>query len=446
MFRGHMSVHTASDTPEDPLATQAALLAQRIESALPVMFARWLSLHDARGASCWQSGSVLGPAERDGVRAALEAFGGDAAPARVNCALQSERTAVLLRSTDVFGDFTGFVMMVVDNKRLKGKGVSAKDMPVPVLKAVRDWGAALAMPLPEDDTAMLAMLAPPASEDADDASGELQLGIEVPDAAAAHLQTLPLLLYAQRLVPIQSGTRIRRYETLVRLPSVESWNAAPDVLLREAEQRSLGHVIDGRVVAELVTWLRARKEVWRTEPAQFSVNLSATTLHDPHFPGFVTSSLQQAGLPQGIIAFEIDQSLCRRHPQRSHDLAVLFERAGAGIVIDDFSLHEDSVSLLMLPGLRLIKIDRDLTGTVLHSKSGQACMAAIVSMARVAGVHSVAKKIDREEEHALLGALGVDFVQGYGAAPPAPLDAIDSDRAQSLTIDPLAGPERPPSR
>lgn len=446
MFRGDMALHTAPHPTEDQLATQAALLAQRIESALPVMFARWLSLHDARGATCWQSGSVLGPAERDGVRAALEAFGGDAAPARVNCALQGERTAVLLRSTDVFGDFTGFVMMVVDNKRLKGKGVSAKDMPVPVLKAVRDWGAALATPLPQDDTAALTVLAGQGAEDRDEFSGELQLGIEVADAAAVHLQTLPLLLYAQRLVPIQPGARIRRFETLVRLPSVESWNAAPDVLLREAEQRSLGHVIDGRVVTQLIAWLRARKEVWRTEPAQFSVNLSATTLHDPHFPGFVTTSLQQAGLPPGIIAFEIDQSLCRRHPQRSHDLAVLFERAGAGLVIDDFSLHEDSVSLLMTPGLRLIKIDRDLTGAVLHSKSGQACIAAIVSMARVAGVHSVAKKIDREDEHGLLAALGVDFVQGYGAAAPAPLEAIDSDRAQSLAVDPLAEPDRPPDR
>ena len=436
MFRGYMPPQTASDDPEDPLATQAALLAQRIESALPVMFTRWLSLHDARGACCWQSGGVLGPAERDGVRSALEAFGGDAAPARVNCALQGERTAVLLRSSDVFGDFTGFVMIVVDNKRLKGKGVSAKDMPVPVLKAVRDWGAALAMPQPQDDTARRAVITAQPTED--EVSGELPLSAQIGDAATAHLRTVPLLLYAQRLMPIQPGTRIRRFETLVRLPSVESWNAAPDFLLREAEQRSLGHVIDGRVVTELVTWLLARKEVWRTEPAQFSVNLSATTLHDPHFPGFVASSLQLAGLPAGIIAFELDQSLCRRHPQRSRDLAVLLERAGAGVVIDDFSLHEDSVSLLMLPGLRLIKIDRELTGAVLHGKSGQATMAAIVSMARVAGVHSVAKKIDRAEEHALLGALGVDFVQGYGAAAPAPLAAIDSDRAQSLAIDPLA--------
>ena len=83
----------------------------------------------------------------------------------------------------------------------------------------------------------------------------------------------------------------------------------------------------------------------------------------------------------------------------------------------------------MLPGLRLVKIDRQLTGEVLNSKSGQACVAGLAAMARVAGIHSVAKKVDREDEHALLAALGVDFVQGYGAATPAPLDAIDAERA-----------------
>jgi EAL domain-containing protein (putative c-di-GMP-specific phosphodiesterase class I) len=57
-------------------------------------------------------------------------------------------------------------------------------------------------------------------------------------------------------------------------------------------------------------------------------------------------------------------------------------------------------------------------------------------MARVAGIHSVAKKVDHQDEHPLLTALGVDFVQGYGNATPAPLDAIDAEREECLLIDP----------
>jgi hypothetical protein len=127
-----------------PVESLAHIFAQRVEAALPVMYARWMSLHDATGTLHWQSGEVPGPDERDGVRAALESFSGHAVPARVHYPLRNDRTAVLLRASDMLGVFTGFVMLVVDNRRLCGKGGSPRDLPLPVLRAVREWGMTLA--------------------------------------------------------------------------------------------------------------------------------------------------------------------------------------------------------------------------------------------------------------------------------------------------------------
>lgn len=412
--------------------TAVVEFARRIEAALPPSFARWLSLHDARGTVHWQSGDVMGPTERDGLRAALESFTGYSAPARVNYPLHGERTAVLLRSTDVFGDTTGFVMLVVDNRKLRGKGLAAKDLPVPLVRVVRDWGAHLARQAFGNDARPAVWTAAQRRE--------LGAGLPVDDADAdrqmARLRSFPLTLFAQRLQAIQAGTRIRRFEVYMRLAGATELNAAPDALLRDAEQRCLGTVLDRRVVSDLVVWLRRRGEVWRAEPAQFSVNISSTTLRDPHFPQFVELCLGKAQLPPGIVAFELHQDLCRRHPQRARHLAELFQAAGAGMVIDDFTMNDDSLNLLMLPGLRLVKIARALTGDVLNTRAGQACVAGLATMARVAGIHSVAKKVDRQDEHPLLTALGVDFVQGYAVATPAPLDVIDAEREECLLIDP----------
>jgi EAL domain-containing protein (putative c-di-GMP-specific phosphodiesterase class I) len=425
---------TAIEAEHESVDSQAAQFALRVEAALPVNFARWISLHDMHGTVHWQSGAVLGPVERDGLRAAMESFGGLGSPARVNFPLAGERTAVLLRATDVFGDFTGFVMLVVDNRRLRGKGVSAKDLPVPVMRAVRDWGAALARQAFGSDERPAVWTATQRQE--------AGFGLPVEDAETdrqqARLRSFPLSLYAQRLLAIQPGARIRRYEVYMRLAGADDLNAAPDALLRDAEQRCLGTVLDRRVLGDLVVWLRKRAEVWRAEPAQFSVNLSATTMRDPHFPGFVHACIAKAQLPAGTIAFELNQMLCRRHPQRVQHLAEMLATAGAGLVIDDFTMNDDSLNMLMLPGLRLVKIDRQLTGQVLNGKAGQACVAGLAAMARVAGIHSVAKKVDRQDEHALLAALGVDFAQGYGTATPAPLDVIDTERAECLLIDPAA--------
>lgn len=426
--------NAAHDTDSDAGTGEslAVQFAQRIEAALPVMFARWLSLHDARGTVHWQSGDVMGPSERDGLRAALESFTGHSAPARVNYPLPGERTAVLLRATDVFGDCTGFVMLVVDNRKLRGKGLSAKDLPVPLVRAVRDWGAHLARQVFGSDMRPSMLTAAQRRE----LGAGMPVDDEDTDRQMAKLRSFPLTLFAQRLQAIQTGTRIRRYEVYLRLAGADELNAAPDALLRDAEQRCLGTVLDRRVLSDLVVWLRQRIDVWQAEPAQFSVNLSSTTLRDPHFPQFVELCLNKAQLPAGMIAFELHQDLCRRHPQRVRHLAEMFQAVGAGLVIDDFSMNHDSINLLMMPGLRLVKIARSLTGDVLNARAGQACVAGLATMARVAGIHSVAKKIDRKDEHALLTELGIDFVQGYGASTPAPLDVIDAEREEFLLIDP----------
>src|SRR5579862_3454939 len=122
----------------------AGTYAQRITAALPLRWAQRLSMHDNRGNVCWQSAGVWGPAERDAVRLAVERFGGNSAPARADHELPEQRTAVLLRASDASNVFRGFIMLVVDSRRLKGKGQAFFDLPVPVQRAAHDWAARLA--------------------------------------------------------------------------------------------------------------------------------------------------------------------------------------------------------------------------------------------------------------------------------------------------------------
>jgi EAL domain-containing protein (putative c-di-GMP-specific phosphodiesterase class I) len=57
----------------------------------------------------------------------------------------------------------------------------------------------------------------------------------------------------------------------------------------------------------------------------------------------------------------------------------------------------------------------------------------------VAGVHVVAKNVECPEAQALLQALGVDFMQGYAAGAPAPLDTVEARMAELRIIDPQFG-------
>jgi EAL domain-containing protein (putative c-di-GMP-specific phosphodiesterase class I) len=57
-------------------------------------------------------------------------------------------------------------------------------------------------------------------------------------------------------------------------------------------------------------------------------------------------------------------------------------------------------------------------------KISQAAITAVVQMARVLGMHTVAKHTDTPAEQEWLTALGVDFIQSNSMSPPAPIESL----------------------
>lgn len=423
-----------------PLEQLAGTYAQRITAALPLMWTQRVSMHDVHGDICWQSGDVWGPSDREAVRLALERFVGHSAPLRADQELPGQRTAVMLRAADRDNVFRGFVMLVVNNRRLRAKGQSVHDLPVPVQRAAQDWGARLAA---------VPTLAPPqeaagAGISAAQVERLLAFGPSVDEPQVeefcARLRAFPLALVTQALTPLQHGTRIRRYEVLLREAMSTQSDEAPVALLREADQLGLGTVLDRRVAGALIVWLAERNAIFADEPAQFSMNLSGSSLLDPNFLRFVELCIAKANLWPASVAFEVHQDRWREDRAGLERLSSGIQTMGAGLVIDNATLHEHTAELLSLPAVRLVKIDRALTEGLESSKLSQMRVAGIAQIARIAGVHSVAKHVDRAQELELLRALGVDFVQGHATAVTTPLASWDRQREQRLLIDTTVSP------
>lgn len=453
-----MSTPAATPTRAARRPTQACTCGQRIIASLPLLWAKWVSLHDASGRLHWSNGEVSSPSEHEAVRVALESFVGSAAPARVNHPLQRGRTAVLLRAADDTGFFLGFVMVVVEDRWLRAKGPAAPDLPVPVVRAVREWAVTLAsaecaapgsaaasgLSAPSLAAPQVAALLEPAPAGAIEAGATSAVIAAVSTEFRERMQSFAMELHAQHLTSIQTGARIRRYEVLMRAAGARSDAGAPESLIACASQLGLSAVLDRRVVAEVLNWLNLRSEIWSGEPAQFSVNLAGDSFRDQSFMQFLAHSLDQSRLPRALIAFEIEYEFCRSQPQFLLELATQLEQAGAGLVIDNFTLSDTSPELLLLPGLRLVKVDPRVTNELPSNRASQARVAAIAQMARVAGVHVVAKRIEQAGEQALLQAMGVDFIQGYAASAPAPLSGFDAEREQRLIVDPALDDQAEP--
>jgi EAL domain-containing protein (putative c-di-GMP-specific phosphodiesterase class I) len=57
-------------------------------------------------------------------------------------------------------------------------------------------------------------------------------------------------------------------------------------------------------------------------------------------------------------------------------------------------------------------------------KVSQAAITALVQMARVLGLHTVAKRTESGAEQEWMTALGVDFIQSNALSPPVPIESL----------------------
>ncbi|MGD0504956.1 MAG: EAL domain-containing protein [Steroidobacteraceae bacterium] len=249
------------------------------------------------------------------------------------------------------------------------------------------------------------------------------------DRLHAALRRSPIALHVQRLVPLTKGSQLKRYEVLLRSKGDDAPNAAPHAMLKAAVDNGLGSMIDRRVITELVGWLVHHPDVWQSNAVMFSVNLTATALHDEHFIKFVGLCLAKSSLPKAMIAFEVDVATAVKLSSRVAEVAASLHRLGCPLVLDDFALKTECFDLLRLPGIRYVKLAPEITANMRTDKISQASITAVVQMARVLGMHTVAKRTETPAEQEWLTALGVDFVQSHAMSPPAAIETLSKARA-----------------
>jgi EAL domain-containing protein (putative c-di-GMP-specific phosphodiesterase class I) len=244
------------------------------------------------------------------------------------------------------------------------------------------------------------------------------------DRLHAALRKSPIALHIQRLVPLSKGSQLKRYEVLLRSGLEASPTAAPHAMLKAAVDNGLGSMIDRRVLTELISWLIRHPESCQADEVMFSINLTSTALHDEHFIKFVELCLAKSSLPKATIAFEVDASTAMTLAEKVSGVAAALQRLGCPLILDDFALRTECFELLRLPGVRYVKLSPEMTSKMRTDKVSQAAITGVVQMARVLGMHTVAKRTETAAEQEWLTALGVDFVQSHAISPPVTIDSL----------------------
>jgi EAL domain-containing protein (putative c-di-GMP-specific phosphodiesterase class I) len=149
-----------------------------------------------------------------------------------------------------------------------------------------------------------------------------------------------------------------------------------------------------------------------------AVNISAPSLSDLGLPVRVEQALSSRGLSADALTVEITEDLLVDNTERARAVVEGLRSRGVRVAIDDFGSGYSALSYLRDLPIDEVKLDRQFVGPIVRDARAAAIVRAVIDLAHVLDVTTVAEGVEDGETAAALREYGCDVVQGYFYSPP----------------------------
>lgn len=210
------------------------------------------------------------------------------------------------------------------------------------------------------------------------------------------------------------------FELLLRMRDKEGNLMGPEAFLPSAERYDLAARIDRWVLDAMFNWFGKYPDQLE-ELEMCAVNLSGQSLSDEKFLQEITDHLSHSEIPAEKICFEITETAAIQNLAKASQFIKTLKRLGCSFALDDFRSGLSSFAYLKSLPVDFVKIDGFFVKDVVKDPVDLAMVKAINDMAHAMGKLTIAEFVEDREILQKLVDLGVDYVQGYGIAKPAPL-------------------------
>jgi diguanylate cyclase (GGDEF)-like protein/PAS domain S-box-containing protein len=228
-------------------------------------------------------------------------------------------------------------------------------------------------------------------------------------------------LFYQPIVPAHgTGGGGPAMEVLIRLQEEDGKQLPPADFLRAAERHRLMSLVDRWVVQTTLAAL-GRGAIVVADDRCVAINVSGQTLADSQFLEFVVECLDSTGVAPAQVCFEISETAVVASLEHARRFVGVLHGMGCQFALDDFGSGVGSFSNLKSLPMDYLKIDGSFIRNLGRDTVNQAMVTAMIKLARTLNFKVIAEQV---EDAAALDAarrMGVDFVQGYAIARPAPL-------------------------
>jgi diguanylate cyclase (GGDEF)-like protein len=211
-------------------------------------------------------------------------------------------------------------------------------------------------------------------------------------------------------------------EALVRWPHPERGLLGPDKFLPLVRQhglmRSVTDLVLARALDDAAEWRRAGVEV------PIAVNLFAPSVGDLNLPNQIMRALADRNLTSAALTIEITEDLLLQNVDRARTVLHRLREQGIRIAIDDFGSGYSALSYLRELPIDAVKLDRKFIAPILDDPRAAAVVRAVVDLAHVLGVTTVAEGVEDAETAWALREYGCEMVQGFYYSPPVGADEL----------------------
>jgi len=232
------------------------------------------------------------------------------------------------------------------------------------------------------------------------------------------LEREQLSLHYQPQVSLASG-RIVGAEALLRWNHPELGAVSPAEFIPVAEVTGLilpiGEWVMRTAVTQLKTWIA------QGMPAiTMAVNLSSVQFRHADLPELVSTILNEAQLPTGVLELELTEGVAMDDPLGAIEIMNNLHERGVRMSIDDFGTGYSSLSYLKKFQIYKVKIDQSFVRDITEDPEDKAIVGAIISMAASLGMQTIAEGVETAGQLEFLQAKACTEVQGYYFSKPLP--------------------------
>jgi Amt family ammonium transporter len=231
------------------------------------------------------------------------------------------------------------------------------------------------------------------------------------------------VVHLQPIVSAQSGQLAPTglHECFVRMkdPDDDTNLYYPAHFMKSAQRFGLAADIDRRVITSTFEFIAALPQSYAAQC--FSINLSAASIEQEDFMGFLENQLLRHSISGSRLCFELTEETVLNNFDAAKTAIKKLRMRGCKVALDDFGAGVSALATLRGLKIDFLKIDGQFTMHVDRSSADECLVRSINRFAKEMGFRTIAEKVESQSACDLLVEIGVDYIQGYVAGRPEPM-------------------------